>query len=64
MFEIKDFIRAVVSQDALRLPGFFAPGARIAWHNSGELFTVRRYIRANCEYPDVGAGSPSAWTKR
>lgn len=47
----RDFLSAVVRQDARALRPFFAPGAAVRWPCTNERFTVEGYIRANCEYP-------------
>ncbi|MCL2200001.1 MAG: nuclear transport factor 2 family protein [Defluviitaleaceae bacterium] len=52
----KNFLKAVVEQDADALRRFFTPDAVICWHDSNEQFTVEEYIRANCEYPGDWGG--------
>lgn len=48
---IEAFWQAVLTQDAKTLETFFHPQAVIRWHCSNEEFTVKEFVRANCEYP-------------
>lgn len=49
--DVKEFWKAVLSQNREALPSFFEAGARICWHNTNECFTVPEFVRANCDYP-------------
>ena len=55
-FDVHEFCRNVVTQNAAELPKFFAPDAVICWHDSNEQLTMEEYIRANCEYPGTWDG--------
>lgn len=48
---IEAFWQAILTQDAKTLETFFHPQAVIRWHCSNEEFTVKEFVRANCEYP-------------
>ena len=50
------FWQAVLSQDREALPAYFCEGAVIRWPCTNEQFTVKEYIRANCEYPGDWTG--------
>ena len=50
-FDVYQFLRAVIRQNAEEMRSFFEPDAKIFWSNTKEMFTVDEYIRANCEYP-------------
>lgn len=54
--DIHAFWKAVLTQDAKALAGFFLPGAQVRWHCSNECFSAEEYIRANCEYPGSWGG--------
>lgn len=49
--DIRNFWRAVLSQDEKEIAGYFHPDASIRWHNTNEAFNVREFIKVNCEYP-------------
>lgn len=49
--DIRSFWDAVLNQNEKELKGYFTENAIVRWHCTNELFTVREYIRANCEYP-------------
>lgn len=54
--EIEKYWSAIAAQDAKAIKDFFWPYARIRWHNTNEDFSVKDFIRANCEYPDRWEG--------
>lgn len=54
--DIKEYWKAALAQDAVKMRGFFHPGAWVNWHNTNEHFTLEEFIRANCEYPDKWDG--------
>lgn len=49
--DISAYFQDVVAQNRERLADYFAPDARILWHNTNEQFSAAEFIRANCEYP-------------
>lgn len=53
---IKEFWKAVVSQNAEEIRKYFKKEAIIRWHNTNEAFTVEEFIQANCSYPDTWDG--------
>ena len=55
-FDIHEFFKAIISQDAEKLREFFEPDAMIFWANTNEQFTVDEYVRVNCEYPGTWHG--------
>ena len=54
--EIRDFWKATLRQDAASMRRFFAPGARVFWHNTNEAFSAEEFIEVNCEYPGAWDG--------
>lgn len=54
---IREFWNDVLKQDAEKLKEYFHEDAMIRWHCSNELFTVKEYIRAICEYPGERSNS-------
>ena len=48
---IKQFWKAVLTQDEKEIRKYFCKDAYINWHCTNEHFTVDEYIIANCEYP-------------
>lgn len=50
-FDIEQYWRDVLCQDADALCGYFTSDARVHWHNTSEHFTVEEFIYANCAYP-------------
>ena len=54
--EIRDFWKATLRQDAASMRRFFAPGARVRWHNTNEAFSAEEFIEVNCEYPGAWDG--------
>ncbi len=56
MINIEKFWEAVLTQDAVKLKGYFKKDAYINWHCTNEHFTVDEYIKANCEYPGKWTG--------
>ena len=54
--DIQKYWSAVLRQDAAAMASFFAPGARVNWHNTNEHFTAAEFIRANCAYPGKWEG--------
>ena len=48
---IKQFWKAVLTQDEKEIREYFRKDAYINWHCTNEHFTVDEYIIANCEYP-------------
>jgi len=55
-FKAESFLKAIVTQNAEELKGFFDPNAIIKWEDSHEQLSVDGYIRANCEYPGSWQG--------
>ena len=49
--DISAYFQDVVAQNRERLAKYFAPDARVFWHNTNESFSAAEFIRANCEYP-------------
>ena len=54
--EIRDFWKATLRQDAAAMRRFFAPGARVRWHNTNEAFSAEEFVEVNCEYPGAWDG--------
>lgn len=54
--DIATYFYDVVAQHRERLADYFAPNARVLWHNTNECFTVKEFICANCEYPGCWEG--------
>jgi len=54
---IRAFWKAVLTQKRDELPVYFEPDAVIRWHCSNEQFTVKEYIRVNCDYPGEWDGT-------
>lgn len=57
MIDIEEFWKAVLTQDAASMRGFFKDTAYVNWHCTNEHFTVDEYIKANCEYPGKWDGN-------
>ena len=57
MIDIEEFWKAVLTQDAESMRGFFKDTAYVNWHCTNEHFTVEEYIKANCEYPGKWDGN-------
>lgn len=53
---INQFWNAVINQNKEALIKYFQPNAVIRWHCSNEVFNVKEFICANCEYPGVWNG--------
>ncbi len=53
---IKAFWQDIAQQNRDRLATYFHEGALVRWPNTNELFTVREFITANCEYPGRWSG--------
>lgn len=53
---IRHYWKACLEQNALKIETFFHEDAYVNWHNTNEHFTVREFIRANCEYPGAWDG--------
>lgn len=49
--DIREFWKAVLSQDQDGIRAFFREDAYINWHCTNEHFTLEEYLRANCDYP-------------
>lgn len=54
--EIREFWKATLRQDAAAMRRFFAPGARVRWHNTNEAFSAEEFVEVNCEYPGAWDG--------
>lgn len=46
----------IISQNREKLPAYFHESAVIRWHCSNEQFTVKEYVRVNCDYPSDWLG--------
>ncbi|MDD3214288.1 MAG: nuclear transport factor 2 family protein [Eubacteriales bacterium] len=53
---IRAYWRDVAGQNAAALLTYFKTDTQIRWHNTNEQFTVKEFIRANCEYPGEWRG--------
>lgn len=56
IFDLNGYIKALTSQNAEKLEGFFLSSAIIRWHNTNERFTVGEFVRVNCDYPGEWTG--------
>lgn len=54
--DVKAFWDDVISQNAGALPAYFHSDAVVRWRCTNEQFTVKEYVRANCEYPGKWRG--------
>lgn len=55
-FDIEQYWKAVLRQDADAMRGYFTSDAQIHWHNTNEHFTAEEFIYFNCVYPGNWAG--------
>ena len=46
----------IITQNKDRLPVYFKDDAVILWPCTNEQFTVKEYVKANCEYPGIWKG--------
>ena len=53
---IQAFWQDIISQNREKLPAYFHENAVIRWHCSNEQFTVKEYVRVNCDYPSDWLG--------
>lgn len=51
IMDINIFWRDVLEQNEQAIRGYFREDAYVNWHCTNEHFTVKEFIRANCEYP-------------
>ena len=49
--DVKAFWRDVISQNRKALQAYFCKDAVIRWHCTNEKFSVKEYIKVNCDYP-------------
>jgi|GEM_PF-2751648 len=55
-FDVKGLFAATVRKNADIMRGYFLPNALIRWHNTGEVFSLERYLHENCEYAGEWSG--------
>lgn len=55
-FNIEQYWRDVLRQDANALRGYFTSDAHVHWHNTNEHFTAENFIFVNCAYPGSWEG--------
>ena len=53
---IQAFWQDIISQNREKLPAYFHENTVIRWHCSNEQFTVKEYVRVNCDYPSDWLG--------
>lgn len=51
-FDILQYWQATVYQSSDEMRSFFDEKAIIRWHNTKEVFDVKKFISINCNYPD------------
>ncbi|WP_067141669.1 hypothetical protein [Oceanivirga salmonicida] len=57
MLNIKDYWKYILEQNPKKIREFFHKDAIIKWHNTKEVFNVKKFISINCKYPGKWAGN-------
>lgn len=51
-FDINSYFKATVYKNEKNLRKFFDENAIIRWYNTNEVFTLEKYLKVNCNYPN------------